>query len=246
MLVAKPYWTGVFTPILMIASAFVGGVGLLGIVFWAVNRFKLADWRSSEIALASIRLLLAVGLVVVSVLLARQIIAGLTSDIPGFRPSTQALVSGPLAPAFWGIRIVLGILVPLGILAVPALRRPGPTGLAAGLALAGIAVDRTLFVLAGEIVPRTTMAGTVGYPYADYTPSLVEIGILVGAASFMAMIYSLCERYLDMGEGDLHVFWPWPWIKKHDHDEHDHEAEGREATDVAPETAAVAAAEAGQ
>jgi len=246
VLAAKPYWTGVFTPILMIASAFVGGVGLLGIVFWAVNRFKLADWRSSEIALASIRLLLAVGLVVVSVLLARQIIAGLTSDIPGFRPSTQALVSGPLAPAFWGIRIVLGILVPLGILAVPALRRPGPTGLAAGLALAGIAVDRTLFVLAGEIVPRTTMAGTVGYPYADYTPSLVEIGILVGAASFMAMIYSLCERYLDMGEGDLHVFWPWPWIKKHDHDEHDHEAEGREATDVAPETAAVAAAEAGQ
>ncbi len=224
VLAAKPYWNGVFTPILMIASAFVGGVGLLGIVFWAVNRFRLADWRSSEIALGSVRLLLAFGLLVVSALLARQIAAGLTSDVPGFRPSTEVLVTGPLAPAFWGIRIFLGILVPLGILAVPRLRTPTFTGVAAGLALVGILADRTLFVYAGELVPRTTMAGTIGYPYAEYTPSLVEIGIMLGAGAFMAMAFSLCERYLDMGGGDVHVFWPWPWIKRHDHDEH--EAEG--------------------
>jgi molybdopterin-containing oxidoreductase family membrane subunit len=235
VLAAKPYWSGVFTPILMVASAFVGGVGLLGIVFWGVNRFKLADWQNSQIALGSVRLLLAIGLLVVSALLARQVVAGLMSDIPGSRSSTEALVAGPLAPVFWGLRIFLGILVPLGILAVPRLRVPGLTGLAAGLALMGIAVDRTLFVIAGEIVPRTTMAGTVGYPYAEYTPSPVEIGVLIGAASFMALVYSLCERYLDMGEGDQHVFWPWPWVKKHDHDEH-------EPADAAPEVVAAVAA----
>ena len=234
VLAAKPYWTGVFTPILMVASAFVGGVALLGLVFWGVNRYKLADWRNSQIALGSARLLLSGGLIVVSALLARQIADGLTSSIPGFRPSTEALVAGPLAPAFWGVRVFLGILVPLAILAVPRLRTANMTGLAAGLALLGIFVDRTLFVVAGEFVPRGTMAGTVGYPYGAYTPSLVEIGVLIGATAFMAMIYSLCERYLDMGEGDVHVFWPWPWIKKHDHDEHDHEAQAHEALD-APE-----------
>lgn len=242
VLAAKPYWNGVFTPILMIASAFVGGVSLLGIVFWGVNRFKLADWQHSEIALGSARLLLAIGLIVVSLLIARQIGAGLTSDVPGFRPSTEALVSGPLAPAFWGVRVALGIVVPLVILAIPRLRTPNATGLAAGLALMGIAVDRTLFVLAGEIVPRTTMAGTVSYPYAEYTPSLVEIGILVGAASFMAMVYSLCERYLNMGEGDVHVFWPWPWIKRHEHDDEPGEAGADPDVAEAPDRVAAAVA----
>jgi molybdopterin-containing oxidoreductase family membrane subunit len=242
VLAAKPYWNGVFTPILMVASAFVGGVSLLGIVFWGVSRFMLADWQHAHIALGAARLLLAVGLLLVGALLARQVVAGLTSDDPGFRPSTEALVAGPLAPAFWGVRVFLGILIPLGILAVPRLRTPGATGLAAGLALTGIAVDRTLFVLAGEIVPRTTMAGTIGYPYAEYTPSLVEIGVLIGAASFMAFVYSLCERYLDMGEGDQHVFWPWPWLKAHDHEgDQDLEAEGVHAV-AATGPEAVAAA----
>ncbi len=219
MVAAKPLWAGVFTPILMVASAFVGGVSLLGIVFWAVSRFRLADWGRSGVALGSVRLLLAGGLLVVAALLARQVADGLTSDVAGFRPSTLAMVAGPLAPAFWGLRVAAGLVAPLAILALPRLRTVGFTGLASGLALLGIFVDRSLFVVAGEFVPRTTMAGTVAYPYVAYTPSLVEIGILVGAASFMAMAYSLCERYLPMGEGDVHLFWPWPWLRHHEHGE---------------------------
>jgi Ni/Fe-hydrogenase subunit HybB-like protein len=220
VLAAKPFWFGVFTPVMMVASAFVGGVSLLGIVFWAVSRFKLDAWRTSEVALGSIRLLLTGGLIVVSALLARQVIDGLSSNVPDLGPSTLAMVSGPLSPFFWGGRVAIGLVAPLAILAIPRLRTPTFTGLAAILALAGIFVDRTLFVLAGEWVPRSTMAGAVAEPYVHYTPSLVEIGILIGAASFMAMVYSLAERYLPMGEGDVHVFWPWPWLKhRHDHDE---------------------------
>jgi molybdopterin-containing oxidoreductase family membrane subunit len=233
VLAAKPYWNGIFTPILMVASAFVAGTALLGIVFWAVSRLRLADWEHAPIALGSVRLLLSVGLIVVTALLARQIGDGLTSHVAGFRPSTDALVSGPLSPLFWGGRVVLGLLVPLAILAIPRLRTPGFTGLAGILALVGIFLDRTLFVVAGEFVPRTTMAGTVSHPYAEYTPSLVEVGILIGAAAFMAMAYSLCERYLDMGEGDSHVFWPWPWLKKHDH-EHDEAGAGAGGEVAAP------------
>ena len=238
VLAAKPYWNGIFTPILMVASAFVAGTALLGIVFWAVSRLRLADWEHAPIALGSARLLLSIGLIVVTALLARQIADGLTSHIPGFRPSTDALVSGPLSPLFWGGRVLLGLLVPLAILAIPRLRTPGFTGIAGILALVGVFLDRTLFVVAGEFVPRTTMAGTVSHPYAEYTPSLVEVGILVGAAAFMAMAYSLCERYLDMGEGDTHVFWPWPWLNKHDHGRDEAEAAGDEGAAPALDTAA--------
>ena len=242
---AKPYWSGIFTPVLMVASAFVGGVSLLGIVFWAVDRFKLDAWRASGVALGSVRLLLAGGLIVVSALLARQVIDGMVSEVPDFRPSTVALVAGPLAPAFWGGRVVAGIVVPLAILALPRFRTPTFTGLAGFLSLAGVFIDRSLFVVAGELVPRTAMAGTVAHPYAEYSPSLVEIGILLGAAAFMAMVYSLVERYLPMGDSDVHVFWPWPWLR-HRGDDHEPTAAATPAGAAAPAPATAIAAPAAE
>jgi Ni/Fe-hydrogenase subunit HybB-like protein len=233
---AKPFWFGIFTPVQMVASAFVAGTALLGIVFYAVHRWRLDDWEhAAPVALPSVRLLLAVGLVLVSALLARQVTAGLTSDVPGMRPSAEALVSGPLALQFWFVRVGLGLVVPLVILALPRLRTPSGTAVASGLALVGILVDRMLFVSAGQIVPRTTMAGTVSYPYAEYSPTAVEIGAMVGAVAFMAFVYTLAERYLDMGEGDVHVFWNFPWIRKHRDGEGD-DLEGQAEPEAAPHT----------
>jgi hypothetical protein len=77
----------------------------------------------------------------------------------------------------------------------------------------------------------TAGAGTVSYPYATYTPSMVEIAILVGAGAFMAFFYTLAERYLDMGEGDVHLFFRWPWLRHHDHDD---TAEATPTPELAP------------
>ena len=52
VLAAKAYWFGLFTPILMVASAFLAGTALLGIVFYLVYRLRLADFeRAAPIAL---------------------------------------------------------------------------------------------------------------------------------------------------------------------------------------------------
>jgi hypothetical protein len=78
--------------------------------------------------------------------------------------------------------------------------------LVAGLcSLGGVFWDRLLFVSAAQIAPLTAATGTVSHPYAAYTPSPVEIGILVGAGAFMAFVYTLAERYLDLSESDVHV-----------------------------------------
>jgi hypothetical protein len=101
-------------------------------------------------------------------------------------------------------------------------RTPSGTAVAAGLALIGVFFDRLTFVTAGQVVPRGTLAGTVSYPYSDYMPSPVEIGIILGAVAFVAMGYTLAERYLDMGEADVHVGIPWPWVKQHEHEADEH------------------------
>jgi hypothetical protein len=83
--------------------------------------------------------------------------------------------------------------------------------LAAGcLALVGVFVDRLSFVAAGQIAPTTAISGVVSAPYAVYTPSLVEISILVGAVGFVALLYTLAERYLDLRESEVHIGFSLP------------------------------------
>jgi Ni/Fe-hydrogenase subunit HybB-like protein len=230
---AKSFWNGAWTPILMVASAFLAGTALLGIVFYLVHRLRLADFeRAAPIAIPSVRLLLTIGIALVAALVFRQVYAGLNDPVRGLRESTEALVAGPLAWQFW-LRLVGGLVVPALVILTPLGRRPGAIFSASTLILGGILLDRYLFVAAGQIAPQTAGAGTVSYPYAAYTPTPVEIAILVGAGAFMALLYTLAERYLDMGETDTHVFFAFPWIKKHDH-EADDAHEDRPADDHAP------------
>jgi molybdopterin-containing oxidoreductase family membrane subunit len=231
---AKAFWFGIFTPIMMVASAFLAGTALLGIVFFVVHRLRLADWeRSAPMALPSVRLLMGVGIIIVSALLIRQVAAGLASDERGLPEAVMALLVGPYAPLFWG-RVALGLLLPVVLITFPWGKRPGVVFTASILALAGIAIDRFLLVAAGQVAPITTASGAVAYPYAPYTPTVVELAIFVGAGAFMAFCYTLAERYLDMGEGDEHIFFPWPWIKKHEHED-GHEAPEGEHEHAAPD-----------
>jgi Ni/Fe-hydrogenase subunit HybB-like protein len=227
---AKAYWFGIFTPILMVASAFLAGTALLGIVFYLVYRLRLADFeRAAPIALPSVRLLLGVGLALVGALIARQVAAGLDVEVRGLREATAALLTGPLAPLFW-LRIIGGLMIPAVLVVLPVGRRPEAVFAASILALSGILVDRFLFVAAGQVAPVSAGAGTLSYPYATYTPTPVEIAIIVGGGAFMALLYTLAERYLDMGETDTHVFFGFPWVKKR----HEHDDEG-DVADTLPE-----------
>ncbi len=235
---AKAFWDGPFTPITMVASAFLAGTALLGIVFYFVHRLRLADFEhAASVALPSVRVLLAVGLAAVGALLVRQMAVGLGGEVRGLREATVALVGGPLAPMFW-LRVIGGLVIPAVLIALPLARRPQPVFAASVLVLVGILLDRFLFVAAGQIAPITAGAGTVSYPYAVYVPTPVEMAIMAGAGAVMALGYTLAERYLDMGEGDVHVFFAFPWIKQHhDHDEAPVAADGELGVAAASGTA---------
>jgi molybdopterin-containing oxidoreductase family membrane subunit len=206
VLAARPYWTGAFTPMLMVASALLSGTALLAIVFCAVARLRLTGFeRASALAIPAIRSVLILALVVAAVLLARQLIVGLLATDPGLSAATQALISGPLAVQFVGVRVIAGLLLPLVILVVPRTRGADGVFWAGCLVIAGVFADRLVFVSAGQIAPTTATSGVVSAPYATYTPSPVEISILVGAAAFVALLYTLAERYLDLSESEVHV-----------------------------------------
>ncbi len=205
VLFARAFWSGPFTPIAMLMTALLAGSALLGIVFAVVVHFELAGFeRARRLAIPAIRLLLAVALVGSLVLLGRQLIAGSMSGDAALNGATMALVSGPLAIPFW-VRFLAGLVVPLVLIALPATRTVAGTGIAAGLVFVGVFVDRLLFVSVGQIIPTTAVGGVVSEPYVAYMPSLVEISIVVGAFAFIAFLYTLAERYLDLREAEVHV-----------------------------------------
>jgi molybdopterin-containing oxidoreductase family membrane subunit len=212
MVLARSYWYGLFTPITMLVTALLAGSALLGIVFFFVVRFRLAGFeRGRRVAMPSVRILLAVGLLGSLVLLGRGLLDGLTSADVAHHAATMALLNGPLAVPFW-IRLLGGLALPLILLGLPRTRTVAGTGAAAALAFVGVIVDRTLFVVAGQIVPTTAVGGVVSQTYVAYTPSLVEISIVVAAFAFVAFMYTLAERYLDLREADAHVGFHLPRV----------------------------------
>ena len=202
---ARTYWYGLFTPITMLMTALLAGSALLGIVFFFVIRLELAGFeRGRRLAIPAIRILMAVALVGSLVLLGRGLLDGVTSDAVALHGATMALLSGPLALPFW-MRLIGGLAIPLVLIALPATRTVSGTGIAAALAFVGVLLDRLLFVSAGQIIPTTTVGGVTSETYVAYTPSLVEISIVVAAFAFVAFFYTLAERYLDLRESEVHI-----------------------------------------
>jgi Ni/Fe-hydrogenase subunit HybB-like protein len=210
---ARPYWAGAFTPLLMLATAFLSGTALLGVVFGMVDRLHLTGFeRASALAVPAVRSLLGFGLVAVACLVAREVVVGLSSTDAGLSAATNALVAGPLAIPFVGVRVVIGLVLPLALLAIPNSRTASGLVWAGCLAIVGVFADRLTFVSAGQIAPLTATSGVVSLPYAAYTPSLVEISILIGAVALIALLYTLAERYLDLRESEVHIGLAVPFV----------------------------------
>lgn len=206
VLEARAFWHGLFTPLHMVAAAYVSGVALLAIVFYFVGWLRLVGWeRAVAVAQPAIRGLLGLGLVVLSVLVARQLILGLTSTDVGLRRATEVMLTGPLSPEYVGLRLVGGLGIPLLLITLPQTRTPRGLVIAAVAAMVGVFVDRLTFVEAGQLAPVTTVSGVVSSPYAAYSPSPVEIAIIVGGIALVAFMYTLAERYLDLSESEAHV-----------------------------------------
>jgi molybdopterin-containing oxidoreductase family membrane subunit len=165
ILAARPYWHGGFTPMYVFLTALLSGTALLGIVFYCVQRFHLSGHgREATMAITALLILLAIALGVAIFLVSWQMIVGLYGGVPGAVDATMALLVGPLALQFWIFKVLIGLVVPFVLVALPQTRTPAGLFAASACALAGIFVDRMIFVSAGQIAPTSAASGIVSYP----------------------------------------------------------------------------------
>jgi Ni/Fe-hydrogenase subunit HybB-like protein len=206
VLLSRPFWHGPLSSILMVGAAVLAGASLLALVFGLVSVFRLRDHENARrYALGAIAAVMTVALLGIAILLGLKLAPALGSRDVLLDRSTRELVAGGLAPWFWIGRVAVGLVIPLVLIWVPVGRRDVRMAVAGAAGLLGVLVDRALFVLAGQVVPTSSaVGGVVSRPVAGYTPSPVEIAILVGAIATFALLYTLIERYVDLGEAEAH------------------------------------------
>ncbi len=207
---SRMFWNESLVPIYMLLTAVLSGTAVLGIVFSVVDRAGIA--RPEHVpsaaerapAIRAIRRLLTLAIGLVLAYTAWEMAVALGSGTPSAHNAAIAQIAGPLSVHFWLFKVGIGLVAPLALLALPGIIDRTVVLPAACLAMVGIFVDRIDFVSAGQIAPPSVASGTAAAPYAAYSPSLVEIAIVVGAVGLVGFIYTLAERFLDLSERPEH------------------------------------------
>ncbi|OHB24585.1 MAG: hypothetical protein A2X84_05865 [Desulfuromonadaceae bacterium GWC2_58_13] len=199
MLSARPFWSGVFSPLYLVITALISGTALMILVHYLKNRCRGLDFCSHDkkyMFLLGRILALLLGILMLSI--TWKFIVGIYQKQEGVYEALMTLVSGPLSFNFWFFEVSVGMLIPFAMILTPSLRKPLPLTLAGVFSLVGMFFMRYDFVIAGQIVPlrQGTLATASGL--AEYIPSLAEISIIIGAFALCMFLYTLAEKLFDL------------------------------------------------
>ena len=149
--------------------------------------------------MAALSRIMAVTIVLALLFTAGKILYDSRSGISALQDAAAVLVSGPLAARFWGMEIVVGMLIPLMMIFRFNLTR---AVLAAIAVLAGVFFMRVDFIMAGQIVPQVVVEGAQHVVYHGYSMTWTEWVLIAGAFAASSLIYSFFEKKfnLDVGE----------------------------------------------
>ena len=194
-----------------VSSALVCGTGLVMCAAVALRAAGYLKWDQSD--LVKLAKLLAVFLLVDLYFFGCDL---LTAGFPAGEglAVVQMLVSGPLAPFFWGEIVLSAVAIVLCV--VPALRTT-PLMVVAGLcAIAAIFCKRAQLLVGGFQIPNvdlpavmtpftvTNWEGNMAQAYAGmvYWPTPLEFGIALGVVGLAFLIFFLGLKFLPLKSAD--------------------------------------------
>ncbi len=203
LLEARPYWHGSFLPIYFIVSALVSGGAIISMIVYFNHKESGAPMpQQYEDFMATLGKLQALFLMILIFFVVWKIIPGLYGHPPEKYEATVAVLSGPFAFNFWFFEVLLGLAIPVLILLNKKTRTPYGVMMAGLSSTVGIFFMRYDLVIAGQLVSmREGTADLIG-GLLQYTPSITEIAIVIGAISACLLMYTLAERLLPLAGSD--------------------------------------------
>ncbi len=203
LLEARPYWHGSFLPIYFIVSALVSGGAIISMIVYFNHKTSGEPMpQKYEDFMATLGKLQALFMMILVFFVIWKIIPGLYGHPPEKYEATMAVLNGPLAFNFWFFEVLLGLTIPVIILLNKKTRTPYGVMMAGLSATVGIFFMRYDLVIAGQLVSmREGTADLVG-GLLQYTPSVTEIAIVIGAISACLLMYTFAERLLPLSGSD--------------------------------------------
>jgi len=195
---ARLFWHVGLLPVQFPVFAVASGVALmLMLVGWFMPKME-SEQRNSLLWT------LAIVSIVTSVIKLYFLVADFTQSLYGGAPdnviAVQSVLTGPYRFSFWAVQIVLGILIPVIVLAQPKLAKNGfVAGLMGLFLMIGYAAARILIVVPGQVAemmpgqaeafhgPKLTLA---------YTPSLMEWSVTSAVMGFAILGILIGMDYL--------------------------------------------------
>lgn len=193
-LAARPYWYGGQLPIYFLTSAFLSGAAAAILFNFLAYRIRNAQMSQAiKLAMKSAGKAMTLVLILYTVATFWRLISFYVGGSEHGRIAADALISGPLAINFWILEICIGVVLPLMLIILSRMENVGMLATAGFLILVGQFFGRYDLVVAGQIVPQ--YIGWDNLPtYLDYTPSIFEIGVIVGSISVVCFGFLIGER----------------------------------------------------
>lgn len=176
---AIPYYYGSLVPIFFLAVAFLCGSALASVVAYLSG---VKCWS----ALQPLRTMVGVGIGIVFALSIWRFIVGSTSVVEGYE------IFQMTAQKFWNVGILIGLIIPFALVLVSVVKGLGwllPVG--SIIILITQFMSRYSFVVDGFKIPQFKSVWTP--EVITYTPSSVEISIVVASFAFVVFLYSIAD-----------------------------------------------------
>ncbi len=198
---ARPYYGGIFAPVFLLVTAVLSGVALVAAVT-AVERKLSATTRdvvSKELLTETLGKYLGVMAAAVLLLTGLRHIYGLVATNDALALAHEEMLLSSTGVLSVGVGVVLGLLVPMALMAHPKTRTVPGVFAASALVLVGMFVSRFEFVVGGQVAALTA-DNFHEFPVASYTPSAIELGIVVAGVALFALLYTVGRELLDLDE----------------------------------------------
>lgn len=211
--ISRAYWHSALLAPFFISSALVSGLGLFILAILLARRVKVVD--VSDKVMSWLGGLLAVFILVDMFFLLAELLTRLYPSAEAESAAAQMLLTGRNAPLFW-TEVVVGLFVPFLLLAFKRWRTSIPlVALSSALAVVGIFLKRWNILTAGfaypldafpdgitvsQVLPWTRLDPVVQSTWVPsevlqlslpYSPTLIEIAIVVGLVAAGALVWLL-------------------------------------------------------
>jgi molybdopterin-containing oxidoreductase family membrane subunit len=202
----RTYFGGAFAPLYFILIAIAIGTALL--LFVTTLQFRVTKKEMSPEVRSLITTLgkfLGIVLGVAILFILWKVLAGLFSSVETTALAYRYILFGSASWWYWGIGVVIGLIIPLFLLFNPRTRNLNGILVASAMVLIGMFAARFEYTLGGLIVGRFEGLQHLQWPYGSYSSAFVEVSVVVLAFAVSALLYTLGSKKLALEEVPRHV-----------------------------------------